>query len=73
LGHSDITEALDDFNSGDTGPGHCGDNEEPCGEESCDGGCEPPPVCGNGVVETGETCDDGNTWSGDGCSSSCTC
>src|SRR5713101_4358892 len=27
--------------------------------------------CGNGVVETGEACDDGNTTSGDGCSSSC--
>lgn len=29
------------------------------------------PVCGNSVTETGETCDDGNTVSGDGCSSSC--
>ncbi len=24
------------------------------------------PVCGNGVVEHGETCDDGNTMNGDG-------
>lgn len=29
------------------------------------------PVCGNSIVETGETCDDGNTDSGDGCSSTC--
>lgn len=29
------------------------------------------PVCGNGVVEAGETCDDGNTRGGDGCSPSC--
>jgi cysteine-rich repeat protein len=29
-------------------------------------------VCGNGIVETGEQCDDGNTTSGDGCSSTCT-
>jgi cysteine-rich repeat protein len=27
--------------------------------------------CGDGVVGTGETCDDGNTVSGDGCSGSC--
>ena len=30
-----------------------------------------PAVCGNGVIESPETCDDGNTTSGDGCSSSC--
>ena len=29
------------------------------------------PVCGNGVVETNETCDDGNSTSADGCSSAC--
>jgi cysteine-rich repeat protein len=28
-------------------------------------------VCGNNVMETGETCDDGNTTSGDGCSALC--
>ncbi len=28
-------------------------------------------VCGNNVVEAGETCDDGNQGSGDGCSASC--
>ncbi|MDP4039319.1 MAG: myxococcus cysteine-rich repeat containing protein [Candidatus Pacearchaeota archaeon] len=28
-------------------------------------------VCGNGVNETGEQCDDGNVISGDGCSASC--
>jgi len=31
----------------------------------------PPATCGNGVVEFGESCDDKNTASGDGCSSVC--
>jgi cysteine-rich repeat protein len=31
----------------------------------------PDPVCGDGVVEGSERCDDGNTLNGDGCSSSC--
>jgi cysteine-rich repeat protein len=29
------------------------------------------PICGNQIVETGETCDDGNTVDGDGCSATC--
>ena len=35
--------------------------------------CDIPsdPVCGNGVVEYPEQCDDGNTTSGDGCDASC--
>lgn len=37
-----------------------------------DGGPGPTdPVCGNGVRETGEQCDDGNTDNDDGCSSTC--
>ena len=40
------------------------------------GGSAPRPracvrVCGNGVVDMGETCDDGDVFSGDGCSSKC--
>lgn len=30
-----------------------------------------PPVCGNGRVEEGEVCDDGNNFPGDGCSPDC--
>ncbi len=36
--------------------------------------CETPGICstcGNGVVEYGEQCDDGNTLSGDGCDANC--
>ena len=31
-----------------------------------------PVVCGNGIRQTGEACDDGNRTSGDGCSAICT-
>src|SRR5258705_10768583 len=37
---------------------------------SCGGG-PPPAVCGNGIVETGEACDDGNTVNNDTCSNTC--
>jgi len=30
------------------------------------------PACGNGILDTGEACDDGDTTNGDGCSSTCT-
>src|SRR5262249_20791835 len=36
----------------------------------CDVNCT-PPGCGNGVIDPGEQCDDGNTTSCDGCSSTC--
>ncbi len=41
---------------------------------SCDletGLCEPAATCGNGVVEAGEECDDGNTVGGDCCDAQC--
>jgi cysteine-rich repeat protein len=31
----------------------------------------PAQVCGNGIVETGEACDDGNLDDGDGCTATC--
>src|SRR5918992_1272044 len=30
-----------------------------------------PPRCGNGKIEAGEACDDGNTANGDGCDNAC--
>jgi cysteine-rich repeat protein len=35
------------------------------------GGDDTQGACGNGVVDPGETCDDGNANNGDGCSSTC--
>ncbi len=40
------------------------------GADACDG-CEPLPGCGDGVVDPGEACDDGNSKSGDGCTAAC--
>lgn len=59
----------------------CIDNDLPrCGDAYCPAGlacsertdrCYVPDVCGNGEVEAGETCDDGNTFSEDGCRADC--
>ncbi|MBI4980439.1 hypothetical protein HZC30_02675 [Candidatus Woesearchaeota archaeon] len=49
---------------------HCGETRE-CVE----GKCVPiksEPYCGNGVIDAGETCDDGNAVDEDGCSATCT-
>jgi len=47
----------------------------PESDAACDGGpCLPDdagPICGNGQLDTGEFCDDGNTKPGDGCSGLC--
>lgn len=39
--------------------------------EVYDGDDDDASVCGNGDVELGESCDDGNTTDGDGCSATC--
>jgi len=41
------------------------------GDGECASGVCIPRVCGDGIVEPGEVCDDGNVVSGDGCSSDC--
>jgi cysteine-rich repeat protein len=73
-----LTGDLDGFNNGDTGPGHCGDGGGGGGDtcdhdDDGDGTCDTAPVCGNGILEDGEQCDDGNLLPGDGCSSACAC
>lgn len=34
--------------------------------------CEAAPFCGDGILDPGEECDDGNNIDGDGCSANCT-
>src|SRR5262245_26190252 len=41
------------------------------GDTGGGGDDDSPPGCGNNTMDPGEQCDDGNTTSGDGCSSSC--
>ena len=55
---AELAGTLDAFNHGDIGPGHCDDHGNGSGGDDDD---------------DGETCDDGNTGNGDGCSSDCTC
>ena len=45
-----------------------------CERSLCGFTCEPGavPACGDGVLDPGEECDDGNTVSGDGCQADCT-
>ncbi len=43
-----------------------------CNDDSSSEDNETVPECGNMVVDAGETCDDGNTNDGDGCSADCT-
>ncbi|HEX2691244.1 MAG TPA: hypothetical protein VHN14_31745 [Kofleriaceae bacterium] len=61
--------------SEDPPTGGGGGSGDPTSTGTCTQNCgvaEPAaPVCGNAAVEAGEQCDDGNTTSGDGCSSSC--
>lgn len=45
----------------DVEPDAAGDCIDTCG----------PAYCGNGIVDPGEVCDDGNILDGDGCSGSC--
>ncbi|MDP6942613.1 MAG: FG-GAP-like repeat-containing protein, partial [Myxococcota bacterium] len=54
------------------------DTSTVCVLDTCDetSGCESEQLlncCGNGILETGEICDDGNDVANDGCSPTCTC
>ena len=55
------------------GGGSDSDVGTPAGSGGTGGGSggTPTATCGNGMLESGETCDDGNTTPGDGCSATC--
>jgi cysteine-rich repeat protein len=42
------------------------------GRRSCDAACRVEPYCGDGALDCGEECDDGNNNNGDGCDAECT-
>ena len=54
-----------------SGPGGASDPGGDCRENCAPSTAAVAPVCGNGSLETGEECDDGNTTGGDGCSATC--
>jgi len=51
---------------------HCGEQCDPPVPGRCDAQCQRIPYCGDGIVDLGEQCDDGNTDNCDGCSNNCT-
>ncbi len=53
---------------GQPSPETCNQIDDDCDGFTDESAC---PVCGNGAVDAGEQCDDGNLADGDGCSSSC--
>lgn len=57
--------------SGGNGAGAGGAEVGGAGGAGGAGGGANPPVCGNGVVESGEACDDGNASDGDACTTQC--
>ncbi len=73
-------DASGDVDPGDANPGDA-TTEDATPEDASPGDTDPPdappvdttppPNCGDGVLDEGEECDDGNTTSEDGCSAAC--
>jgi len=62
----------------DSDRNNCGGCDDGAGSNTCAadetcamGACVDAFACGNGVLDPGEVCDDGNTLAGDGCSANC--
>ncbi len=74
LADEDFDLAGDPANCGACGM-VCDDGNPETIDRCTDGTCFFEPIvalCGNGIVEAGEECDDGNAVSGDGCENDCT-
>jgi formylglycine-generating enzyme len=77
-GSSGITDTVSGDGGGgsssaDTLNGHGGSDAETVSGGGIGGGSPATgPVCGNGVLDGTDICDDGNATSGDGCSANCT-
>jgi fibro-slime domain-containing protein len=56
---------------GAAGLGGAGDEGGTAGTGDAGSGGAPPGVCGDGALDPGEECEDGNRMNGDGCSSVC--
>jgi cysteine-rich repeat protein len=63
-GDDDPSQRTDEIEAEDGEDAECGDGEHPDAPTG-------DPACGNGIVEPGEVCDDGNNVNGDGCSNQC--
>jgi formylglycine-generating enzyme len=72
LGCSTTPGNLGRATGGTPGLGQAGrSGEAGASGEAGTGGAPPRSVCGNGAIEDGEACDDGNATPSDGCSESC--
>ncbi len=49
----------------------CPSDEPKCGDGTTEGEALCGALCGNGTIDPGEECDDGNTTDGDGCTADC--